>query len=161
MFILKTRAADWAILQLMTSIDHKAQDFGGYCDIYLCIIKEQCNDQEESKWKHQKGSQNNVNDGVCQIKWLHIVDTAMAKWASTDRQRFLVMCHGKSHLRYVVVSHKGNFGCLYRQNRLLYPPCPIMKLSANGASTIFGHASWEITPPIGCTQSQRNFWLPL
>jgi len=35
----------------------------------------------------------------CQIKWLHIADTAMAKWASTERQRFLVMRPGKSHLQ--------------------------------------------------------------
>jgi len=28
--ILKTRAADWAILQLMTSIDRKARDFEDY-----------------------------------------------------------------------------------------------------------------------------------
>src|SRR5713226_2907198 len=35
------------------------------------------------------------------------------------------------------------------------------KMSVHGASTIFGHASWEITPPIGCIQSQRNFWPPL
>jgi len=98
-FILKTREADWAILQLMTSIDRKARDFGDYCFIYLCIITAQRNDQEESKWKRQKGSQNNVNNRVCQIKWLHIVDTAMAKWASTERQRFLVMRPGKAHLR--------------------------------------------------------------
>jgi len=63
----------------MTSIDQKTQDFGDYYYIYLCIIKEQCSDQQESKWKRQKGSQNNVNDELCQIKWLHIVDTAMAK----------------------------------------------------------------------------------
>jgi hypothetical protein len=36
-----------------------------------------------------------------------------------------------------------------------------MKMSVDGASTIFGHASWEITPPIGCSQSYRNYWLPL
>jgi hypothetical protein len=36
-----------------------------------------------------------------------------------------------------------------------------MKMSVNGASTIFGHESWETTPPIGCSQLQRNFWLPL
>jgi hypothetical protein len=36
-----------------------------------------------------------------------------------------------------------------------------MKMSSNGASTIFGHSFWEITPPIGCSQSSRNFWLPL
>jgi len=72
-FELKTRAADWAILQLMTSIDRKARDFGDHYYIYLCIIKERRSDQE-SKWKRQKGSQKNVNDGVCQIKWLHMVD---------------------------------------------------------------------------------------
>jgi len=75
------------------------------------------------------------------------------KWASTERQRLLVMHLGKSHLRQVVVSHKVIFACLYRLNRLQYPPFPIMKMSVNGASTICGHASWEITPLIGCTQS--------
>jgi len=44
------------------------QDFGDYYYIYLCMIKEQRSDQEESKQKREKGSQNNVNDGLCQIK---------------------------------------------------------------------------------------------
>jgi len=34
-------------------------------------------------------------------------------------------------------------------------------MSVNGASTMFGHASSEITPPISGSQSQRNFWPPL
>ena len=58
-------------------------------------MKEQWSDQEESIWKRQKGSQNKVNDGLCQNEWLHIVDTAMAKWVSTERQRLLVMRPGK------------------------------------------------------------------
>jgi len=54
-FILKTRAADWANLQVMTSIDWKECEFGVYYylqladtvkyilkDIFICIIKEQC-----------------------------------------------------------------------------------------------------------------------
>jgi hypothetical protein len=68
---------------------------------------------------------------------------------------------GKSDHWYVVVSHEGIFVCLYRQNRLQYPSCPSMKISVNGASTILGHVSWGITPPIGCSQSYRNFWLHL
>ena len=61
--ILKTRAAYWANLQVMT-IDRKEHDFGVYCDlqladtvkyilkdIYICIFKEQCSDQEESQSK--------------------------------------------------------------------------------------------------------------
>jgi len=53
----------------MMSIDRKTWDFGDYYYfIYLGVIKEQCSDQEESKSKCQKGGQNNVNDGLCQIK---------------------------------------------------------------------------------------------
>jgi hypothetical protein len=49
-------------------IDRKTLDFGEYYYIYLCIIKEQRSDQEESKGKRQKGSQNNMNDELCQNK---------------------------------------------------------------------------------------------
>ena len=48
-FFVKTKAADYTILQLMTSIDRKAWVFRDYYYIYLCIIKEQRSDQEESK----------------------------------------------------------------------------------------------------------------
>ena len=37
-----------------------------------------------------------MNDGLCQIKWLHIVDTPVAQWASTERQKFLVVYFGYS-----------------------------------------------------------------
>jgi len=63
-FILRTRAAYWPNLAVMTSIDRMASHFGDYYypefadtvkfilkDIFICIIKEQCTDQEESKWK--------------------------------------------------------------------------------------------------------------
>jgi len=45
--ILETRAAIWAILHLMTSIDQKTRDFGDYYYIYGCIIEEQHSDQEK------------------------------------------------------------------------------------------------------------------
>jgi len=64
-FSLKTRAAYWANLAVMTSIDRMAIHVGDYYypdsadtvkyilkDIFLCIIKEQCSDQEEGTWKH-------------------------------------------------------------------------------------------------------------
>jgi len=90
--ILKTREACWVNLHVMTSIDRKEHDFGLYHylqladtleyiskDIYICIIKEQCSDQGESKSKCKKGCQKNVNDRLNQIKWLNIMDTPMAK----------------------------------------------------------------------------------
>jgi len=62
--ILKTRAACWVNQAMMTSIDRMARDFGDSYhpefadtvkyilkDIFICIIQEQCSDQEESKWK--------------------------------------------------------------------------------------------------------------
>ena len=105
-FILKTRAADWAKLAVMTSSDRMAQHVGYYYspeflstvkyilkDIFICINKEQCSDQEEHEWKREKGCPIILNDGLHQIQWLHNVDTPVAKWASTERQWFLVMYH--------------------------------------------------------------------
>jgi len=66
--ILKTKAAYWANLHVMMSIDWKEPDFGVYYflqlgdsvmyilkDIFICIIKEQCSDQWESEWKCLNG----------------------------------------------------------------------------------------------------------
>jgi len=79
--ILKARAANWANLQVMTTIDWKEWDFGMYYylqlvdtvkyilkDIFICIIKEQCSDQGESTWKQFIGCQDNVNDRLRQIR---------------------------------------------------------------------------------------------
>jgi len=62
--IVKTRAAYSANLPVMMSIDRMARDFGDYYyqqladtvkyilkDIFGCIIKEQCSDRGELKWK--------------------------------------------------------------------------------------------------------------
>jgi hypothetical protein len=63
------------MLQLMMSIEPKTGDFGDYYCIYLCIIKEQRRDKEESKGKGQKSSQSNVNDGLSKLNdcilWIH------------------------------------------------------------------------------------------
>jgi len=48
-FIVKTRAADCKILQLITRIDRYTWNFGDYYYIYLSIIKGKRSDQEESK----------------------------------------------------------------------------------------------------------------
>jgi hypothetical protein len=94
--ILKTTAADWANLQVMTSIKQKDWKFGEYYylqlattvkyilnDIFVCIIKAESSNQEESRWKLKKGCQTNVNDRLCKINWLHIADTPKAKWVTT------------------------------------------------------------------------------
>ena len=161
-FILKTRAACWANLAVMTSIDRMAPHFGDYfypeladtvkyisMDIFICIIKEQCSEQEESKWKRSKGCQINLYDGLCQIKWLYIVDTPVAKWASMERQRFFVMYLESSGGRLVANVHKRSLGSLYRQKWMWNAPCPIMKMSVNRVSTIVSHKLWFITVRCG------------
>ena len=50
-FILNTRAAYWANLKLIRSIDRKALDIGEIYYIFICIIKEQCSAQEERERK--------------------------------------------------------------------------------------------------------------
>jgi hypothetical protein len=37
-------------------------------DIFICIITEQCSDQDEDKCKCKNGGQINMNDELCQIK---------------------------------------------------------------------------------------------
>ena len=62
--ILKTRTSYWVNLEAMMSLDRTARDFGDYYylqlvdtvkyilrDILICIIKAQCSDQGERKWK--------------------------------------------------------------------------------------------------------------
>ena len=62
---LKTTVAYWAKLAVIASIARMARDVGDYYypelvdtvriifkDIFICIINEQCSNQEESKWKH-------------------------------------------------------------------------------------------------------------
>jgi len=83
------------------------------------------------------------------------------KWASTGRQQCLVMRPGKLHLWQSIFSHKGIFGCLYRQNRFQFPLYLIMKIRVNGASTMVGHVSWVICGATGCTLSWTDYWLPL
>ena len=108
-FILKTTVVYWPNLAVITSIDRMARDFGDYYypeladtvkyilkNIFICIIKEQCSDQEESKCTRKKGCQINMNDRLCEIEEFNIVDTPVSKWMSMERQWFLVMYLGKS-----------------------------------------------------------------
>jgi len=81
-FILQTTAAYSANLTVKMSIDRMERVFGVYyylqladtlkCilkDMFICIIKKQCSDKEESTWRQYKGCQNTVNDILGQIIW--------------------------------------------------------------------------------------------
>jgi len=69
-FILKTRGAYWVNLAVMTSIDWMARYFGDYYypefadtvkynlkDIFICIITEQCSDQEKVNVNGRKAAE--------------------------------------------------------------------------------------------------------
>jgi len=128
--------------------------------------------------------QHNVNDFWSSLLWNHTADRLQSvikpflassigktdcntppavswKWGSREHKQFLVMRASQSHRRQVVFSPKENPGRLYRQTRLHYPHCPILKRSVNGASTIVGHESWVIWGSTRCTVSYMDHWLPL
>jgi hypothetical protein len=171
-FILKTWVAYWVNLAVMTCIDWMAQHCGDYYypaladtvkyilhNIFICIIKEQCSDHEDSKWKRYIGCHINVNDGLHQIKWLHIGDTPVAKWASMDCQQLWVMYLGISGGQQVANCHKWRIGYRYRQKRNWNTPCPIITQSFNRVSMIDGLPVWLITARCGHYCLHYWYWL--
>jgi len=155
--ILQTTAANWVKLTVMMSIERMKRDcWVNYYlasvdtlkyilkDIFICIIEEQRIDEGESTWRWYTGCQNKITDVLGQIKRQHIEDTPMARWASTEHQRFLVLHHWQSVLQSVETIDKCAIGWHYRQKSEPHDPCPILKLSVNGALTTFGLVSWEI-----------------
>jgi len=113
-------------------------------DIFMCTIKEQCSDKGKRTWRGWNNCQNTVIDILCQSKWLHNADRPVAKWLSTERQRFFVLYVRLLKCDLVVVIYNHCIGHLYRQKRMLHSPCPILTMSINRATMIFGLASWVI-----------------
>jgi len=79
-------------------------------------------------------------------------------WASTERQRFLALHLGYVMFRLVADIELSNIGILYWQKQQRHAPCGILKMSVNGASTIFSFASWVSYVPIGCRHPFMRYW---
>jgi len=62
--------------------------------------------------------------------------------------------------RLVADIHSSNIGSLYWQKQQRHAPCGILKMSGNGASTIFSFASWVSYVPIGCRYPFMRYWQP-
>jgi len=60
--------------------------------------------------------------------------------------------------RLVADIHLSNIGSLYWQKQQRHAPCGILKMSVNGASTIFSFASWVSYVPIGCRHPFMRYW---
>jgi len=52
--------------------------------IFICIIKERCSNKAERTWTAQNGCHKTIIDTLCHSDWFHMVDTPVAKWASTS-----------------------------------------------------------------------------
>jgi len=63
--------------------------------------------------------------------------------------------------RLVAEIHLWDIGSLYWQKQQRHAPCSILKMSVNGASTIFGVASCVSYVPIGCRPPFMRYWQPL
>jgi len=63
------------------------------------------------------------------------------QWASTDTRWLLAFHHGYPMWWFVENIHKWSIGCRLWQKQLQHTPCPILKMSVNRESTMFGVAS--------------------
>jgi len=64
-------------------------------------------------------------------------------------------------LQLVRDTHLPDIGSLYWEKLQQHAPCLILKMSVNGASTIFSFTSWVIYIPIGCRHPCIKYWQPL
>jgi len=83
------------------------------------------------------------------------------KWASTERQRFVVLYVHKFTSDLVVVIHNCLIGSFSKWNRQQHSHRSILGMSVNAALTIFIFASWVIYVPIGCRHPFIRYWQPL
>jgi len=63
--------------------------------------------------------------------------------------------------RLVADIHLSDIGSLYWHKQQRHALCRILKMSVNGASTIFSFALWVIYVPIGCRHPFIQYWHPL
>jgi len=81
--ILQPTAVDCGNLTVKTCIDGMELDSWVYYylqladtlkyilkDIFICIIKEQCSDEGESRWRWYKGCQNTIHDILTMPNWI-------------------------------------------------------------------------------------------
>jgi len=57
--------------------------------------------------------------------------------------------------------HNRYIGSFHRHNAQPHSHRPILRMSVNGASTMFSYASWIIYVPIGCRHLFIRYWQPL
>jgi len=63
--------------------------------------------------------------------------------------------------RLVVDIYLSDIDSLYQQIQQRHAPCRILRMSVNGASTIFSFESWVIYLPIDCRHPSIKYWQPL
>jgi len=102
-----------------------------------------------------------------QIRMKSIVDSSRCwmdntlKWASTERQQLLALHLGNCMGCAATLRHNRAIGRLSRQNLLQQHRYYVLKMSSNGASTIFSFASSVSYVPISCRHPFMGYWQPL
>jgi len=90
-----------------------------------------------------------------------MLPAASSKWASTECQQFLALHLEQVMFRLVSHIQLWDIGSLYWQKQQWHAPCGILKMSVNGASTIFSFASCVSYIPIGWGHPFMRYWQPL
>jgi len=89
------------------------------------------------------------------------VTAPFTEWESTERQRFVVLSLRSLHSDLVALMHHRCIGCWYRQQRQQHVHRSILRMSVNGAWTIFCFPFWIIYVLIGCRHPFIRYWQPL
>jgi hypothetical protein len=80
------------------------------------------------------------------------------KWPSTERQRLLALHHRECKGCTATWIHNRTIGPHSRQNGLRQHCFYLLKMSVNGTSMTFGHASWKINWLSGYIKPQSYYW---
>ena len=80
--------------------------------------------------------------------------------AWTERQGSWASHLGYFMFRLVVHIHLSDIDSLYWEKLQRLAPCHIVRISLNGASTMFSFSPWVIYVPIGCRHPFVRYWQP-
>ena len=101
---------------------------------------------------------------ICIVRGIvgHSMTVSMcSRWASTERQQFMVLPIPQWNYCMDTTIQCGSIGQLCRWKGNQHAHCPILELNINWASTNLGLASWIITALCNYINPWLQYWSPL
>jgi len=90
-----------------------------------------------------------------------MLPAASWEWASTECQQVSASHLGEFMFWLIVDIHLAEIDSVHSEKLKWHAPCHILRMSINGASTMFSFATWVIYVSIGCRHPFVRYWQPL